>query len=211
MDGSLPARRGANLLPVEPERWTNVELGPRALHKRSAVIAVLLVVAGAAFLIGHTTRPSTRDAQATPATITQSSTTTSTSAISTTTISTSGVAGTFAGVWQEHGLTMRIDPSGYGQIVFRTYTWCSDGPAPCDFIAGGDIADGGFADLTVAADSADHATGQILTSTSPSKVPIGPFDASYDADTDVLSVALHGHEPLVLCGPHAKDPPSRCG
>ncbi len=51
---------------------------------------------------------------------------------------------------------MRIDPSGYGQIVFRTYTFCGDGPPPCDFIEQGEITNGGFADLTVAAETALH-------------------------------------------------------
>jgi hypothetical protein len=197
---------------VEQDNLTKVELGPRAVHKRTAAIALLLVVVGAAFLVGKATRSGTRGAEATPPTTTApSSSPTTIAVIPSNVVSTSGVAGVFAGRWEAHGLAMRVDPSGYGQIVFRTYTFCGDGPPPCDIIDEGEITNGGFADLSVAAQTADHATGQILTSTSPSQVPVGSIEMTYDATADILRLVLEGHEPLELCGPHASDPLSHCG
>ena len=141
---------------------TTVEIGPRAHHKWIAAAVVLAVVAAAAFAFGRSagkttvTAPTTQPTQTPQPLVGVPSTTTSTATGRTTTtvVDKSGAAGGFAGDWYRHGVVFSLDPSGWGQIQFRTNKWCGlQGPPPCDFL-GFDhvIRNGGFATFSLTAD-----------------------------------------------------------
>ncbi len=142
-------------------------------------------------------------------TSTTGSPTSSTAVIASTSSSSVPVAAVLAGTWESHGIGLTIDGQGHGTLVWRTYRDCSTDAPPCDTFQGSDIIDGGHATLTLASVDAPQTTGQILTSTVPEQVPIGPATARFDPVHDELylspSTALNER----FCGPNA--PTNDCG
>jgi hypothetical protein len=96
-------------------------------------------------------------------------------------------------------MSLNIDGSGYGVLDWRTYTWCWQGPPPCDFFIGDDIIDGGHADFVLMSTGPETASGRVLTSTTPAAVPLGRFTARLDPASGLLYLSFLGRD-YPLCG-----------
>ena len=119
-------------------------------------------------------------------------------------VSSAGPARAFAGEWSVHTTLLVVDPTGYGILAFRTYSTCGQDPPPCDIFSGNDIFDAGHATFTFSASGPTTASGQVLTTTVPTVLPLGRFTARIDPAKDLLylSLPLFAHYPL--CGPTAR-------
>ena len=116
-----------------------------------------------------------------------------------------GSAGTFAGLWEVHAHLLTIDSSGYGILDWRVYTSCAKGiRPPCDVMNGNEIVDGGHATLLLTAAGPASATGDILTTTDPTNVPLGAFSTRIDPVRDLLYSSLPLFAKYPLCGQKAE-------
>jgi len=113
-------------------------------------------------------------------------------------------AGPFAGEWSVHVTLLTIDASGYGILNWRTYSTCGESPPPCDIFSGNDIIDGGNATISLTAVGPNSASGEVLTTTVPHDIPLGPFTAHLDATKDLLSLSLPLFSTYPLCGTRAR-------
>jgi hypothetical protein len=117
-----------------------------------------------------------------------------------------GPAGNFAGAWHLHLFDLFIDASGSGIAQWRIYRPCATSPPPCDVDGPGGYVIGGFASFTLHATSDTEAAGEVLLTSDPEGVPMGPFVARYDPDRDLL---YFGNS--AFCGPSAGEYGENCG
>jgi peptide/nickel transport system substrate-binding protein len=112
----------------------------------------------------------------------------------------------FAGGWGRSGGGFTIQPDGTFTVALRTYTWCTQGPPPCDSISGnGTITGGDTASGHLTSASGDVATGTVTKTTDPGQTPQGAITFIVDPSADVISVSGEGN----FCGPQAT--PGTCG
>src|SRR5438132_11883103 len=71
--------------------------------------------------------------------------------------------GTFAG----HGRALTVQSDGAAFVTYRTYTWCSQGPPPCDDVQDGQIIGGGNLTIQFTSATPTVASGQIVSNTDP--------------------------------------------
>ena len=71
----------------------------------------------------------------------------------------------FQGAWYLHGISMKVDAAGNGNLSYRIYSWCGPGViGPCDRIVGNMILDGGHATFKLtSAPTARTGTGTITS------------------------------------------------
>jgi len=105
----------------------------------------------------------------------------------------------FVGGWGGHGGGIGIKADGSFTISLRTYTWCTEGPSPCDRIVNNIIIPGDIASGHLSSSSGHTATGVVTKTTDLRDTPIGAIDFILYPSTDILSVSGIGD----LCGPQA--------
>ena len=144
-----------------------------------------------------------------PGTPSSSSRTTSSRASAASTPARTAAAATnfalFAGGWGRSGGGFRIQPDGSFTVSLRTYTWCTQGPPPCDSISNNIITAGDIASGHLTSSSGDVATGVVTKTTDPKQTPKGAITFTLHPGADVISVSGEGD----FCGPQAA--PGTCG
>jgi serine/threonine protein kinase len=111
----------------------------------------------------------------------------------------------FAGGWGRSGGGFNIQPDGSFTVSLRTYTWCTQGPPPCDSISNNIITGGDIASGHLTSSSGDVAVGVVTKTTDPKETPTGTITFTLDPRTDVIAVNGEGD----FCGPQAA--PGACG
>jgi hypothetical protein len=110
----------------------------------------------------------------------------------------------FADAWYHHGIALTVDSNGNGTASWRTYQRCSDGPPPCDAMAGNAIVDGGQGRLVFASQWGSSAIGSVHGSTEPSVLdPAEPITLTL-LPFDMAVLVQHGSV-LVLCGSNSDE------
>lgn len=108
----------------------------------------------------------------------------------------------FVGTWLRHGLVVEINADGSGAASWRVYSFCSDGPPPCDSIVDNEIMDGGHASLRLQSVTGASASGTLANSSDPQNFPNGPITITL-RPYDMATLTDTGRSPAVtspLCG-----------
>lgn len=105
----------------------------------------------------------------------------------------------FAGDWDRHGFGLTVADDGSSHAAWRIYVWCDQGPPPCDSIENGNyLRSGGQADIAFSNVTDQDAEGEVLNTTDPSGLDVGPVTLSL-MPYDMASLRQGDHE-IVLCG-----------
>lgn len=110
----------------------------------------------------------------------------------------------FVGDWSRHGMQLTVSDDGTAWARWRVYQWC--GPAvapPCDRIENDSLISGGQADLVFTPEAPNTAQGEILTSTDPQALDLGPV--SLRLVPFGMAILDQGGQETVLCGPRYLD------
>ena len=111
----------------------------------------------------------------------------------------------FAGRWVRSSGGFIIQSDGSFTVSLRTYTWCTEGPAPCDSISNNVITGGDTASGHLTSSSGDLATGVVTKTTDPKQTPEGTITFTIKPSADLISISGEGD----FCGPQAA--PGACG
>ncbi len=114
-----------------------------------------------------------------------------------------------AGTWYRHGVDLTITPAGHATMEWRVYTVCGQDPPPCDNLQGNEVDDGGRATLELHMTSPTTASGTVVVTSDSSSLQLGPIQARFDEQHDLLFVDPFPGPGKPFCGPRATD--QRCG
>jgi WD40 repeat protein len=109
----------------------------------------------------------------------------------------------FAGSWYHHGAGISIDTGGTFTASARVYTWCGQGPPPCDRLVGNEIENGYHAAGHLSTAAGTVATGEV-TQTTKGYLQDGPLVVKLNPRLDVIT--LNGipycgqYSPVAYCG-----------
>ena len=103
---------------------------------------------------------------------------------------------------------MTVQSDGAAFVTYRTYTWCSQGPPPCDDVQDGQIIGGGNLTIQFTSATPTVASGQIVSNTDPI-YPLGAAVSLTLTTNDTVDLRLGSEDVGLFCG--ARAPVGYCG